>query len=85
MLLISAQDRLRLKVLGEVSAGSMSLPATALKLGPSYRPMRRVRRRHEQDGDAGLMHRLRGKRSNRMSNETVRAKCPDERTLDREG
>jgi transposase len=74
MLLMNAKERLRLRVLGEVSAGSMSLAEAALKLGLSYRQMRRVRRRHEQDGDAGLVHRLRGKQSNRKSDVAVRAK-----------
>jgi transposase len=60
--------------LAEVSTGSLSLSLAALKLGLSYRQMRRLRRRYEQDGDAGLVHRLRGRRSNRKSVETVRTK-----------
>jgi transposase len=72
MLLMNAKERLRLRVLAEVSAGSMSLPEAAVKLNLSYRQMCRVRRRYEQDGDAGLVHRLRGKQSSRKSDQAVR-------------
>ena len=71
---MSAKERLRMKVLAEVSAGSVGLKEAAVKLGLSYRQMRRVRRRHTTDGDAGLVHRLRGKGSNRKSDEAVRSK-----------
>jgi transposase len=74
MLVMSAKERLRLRVLAEVSTGSMSLSAAALKLGLSYRQMRRVRRRHEREGDGGLVHRLRGKQSNRKIAAALRTK-----------
>ena len=74
MLLMSVKERLRLRVLAEVSAGSLSLSLAALKLGLSSRQLRRLRRGYEQDGDAGLVHRLRGQPSNRKSDEAVRTK-----------
>jgi transposase len=74
MLLMSAKERLRMRVLEQISAGSMSLGAAAAALGISYRQMRRIRRRHVQEGDAGLVHRLRGKTSNRRSDSAVREK-----------
>ncbi len=74
MLQMSSKERLRMKVLAEVSAGSLGLKAAAAKLGLSYRQMRRVRRVHYRDGDAGLVHRLRGKVSNRKCDDAVRLK-----------
>lgn len=72
--MMSAHERLRLAVLGRVGDGSMSLSQAALKLGLSYRQMRRVRQRHRDDGDGGLVHRLRGKPSNRKTDPAVREK-----------
>ena len=66
-LLMSAKERLRLKVLAGVADGSTSLPDAAARLGLSYRQMRRVRRRHAREGDGGLVHKLRGKASNRRT------------------
>lgn len=64
---MSAKERLRLKVLAEVSAGVLSLGEAAARLGVSYRQARRIRRRHEAGGDAGLVHGLRGRASNRKT------------------
>lgn len=50
----------------------MSLSQGASKLGISYRQMRRVRRRHAEGGDGGLVHRSRGKASNRKTDPAVR-------------
>jgi transposase len=74
MLQMSANERLRLKVLAEVWAGRLGLREAALKLGLSYRQMRRVRQCHVHKGDVGLVHRLRGKTSNRKCDEAMRAK-----------
>ncbi len=64
---MSAEERLRMKVLAALADGSMSLSDAAAKLGLGTRQMRRVRRRHVKDGDGGLMHKLRGKGSNRKT------------------
>lgn len=72
--MMSAKERLRLKVLAEVANGSTSLSEAAATLGLSYRQMRRVRRRHVDGGDGGLVHRLRGQASNRKTPEAVRAR-----------
>ena len=71
---MSATERLRMKVLANVANGSTSLSDAAATLGLSYRQMRRVRRRHVDDGDGGLVHKLRGRASNRKTPEAVRAR-----------
>ncbi len=72
MLLMNAKERVRMAVLGRVREGSMSLSEAALKLGLSYRQMRRVRQRHLSEQDGGLVHKLRGKPSNRKTDPAVR-------------
>lgn len=74
MLLMNAKERLRMKVLAGVADGSMSLSAAAARLGVSTRQMRRLRRRHAKDEDGGLVHKLRGKGSNRKTDPAVREK-----------
>lgn len=64
---MSSKERLRLRVLGQLSGGALSLKEAALALGLSYRQMRRVRRRYQSKGDIGLVHQLRGKASNRRT------------------
>ncbi len=71
---MSAKERLRMKILARVANGSTSLCDAAATLGLSYRQMRRVRRRHVDDGDGGLVHKLRGKASNRKTSEAVRTR-----------
>ena len=71
---MSAKERLRMKVLAGVANGSTTLSAAAATLGLSYRQMRRVRRRHVDDGDGGLVHKLRGQASNRRTPEAVRTR-----------
>lgn len=71
---MSAKERLRLAVLTQVHEGLMSLSEGASKLGISYRQMRRVRRRQIDEGDSGLVHRLRGKASNRKTDPALRQK-----------
>ena len=71
---MSAKERLRLEVLTRVVDRQMSLGAAADRLGLSYRQMRRVRLRHHTLGDAGLVHGLRGKASNRRTDAKLRAK-----------
>ena len=69
---MSTKERLRLAVLARIREGSMSLSEAALKLGISYRQMRRIRLRHAGQGDNGLTHRLRGRSSNRKADPKVR-------------
>jgi len=71
-LLMSTKERLRIEVLARVRDGTMKLSEAASRLGVSYRQMRRVRRRHTVEGDAGLMHGLRGVASNHGTAPAVR-------------
>ncbi len=54
----------RLDVLQRVRAGHMSLIAAALAIGRSERQVRRLLRRYEGEGPAGLISRRRGRPSN---------------------
>ena len=72
---MSAKERLRLRVLESVAAGTLGLGQAAGRLGISYRQMRRIRQRHASEGDAGLVHRLRGRPSNRKTPGAVREKA----------
>jgi transposase len=64
-LLMSGKERRRLEVLGRVKSGELSLVKAAELLGMSYRQAKRVRARYQEEGDKGLVHRLRGRASNR--------------------
>ena len=61
---LSAQDRERLKVLHEVDQGHLRQIEAARRLRLSDRQVRRLQARVRQEGDAGIVHRLRGRRSN---------------------
>jgi len=72
---MSVKERDRLKVLGQLSSGELSRAEGARLLGLSERQLRRVVRRYEQEGDAGLVHRTRGRVSNRRIEEAVRSRA----------
>jgi hypothetical protein len=54
-----------LKVMAAVLKGARSQSAAARLLGKSSRQVQRIQRRLETEGDAGVVHKLRGKPSNR--------------------
>ena len=62
---MSKKERARLVELEQVAAGKVRLRAAAERLGLSYRQMKRVWRRYVAGGAAGLVHRSRGRASNR--------------------
>lgn len=64
-LLMSRKERLRKSVLERVAAGELSQAAAAGMLGVSVRQMKRICGRYRAEGDAGLVHRGRGRRSSR--------------------
>ena len=64
-LLMSPKERRRIAVLGEVKTGRLKVVEAAEALGLSCRQARRIWRRYQKDGDAGLVHRLRGRPSGR--------------------
>jgi hypothetical protein len=64
-LAMSVKERRRLEVFGRVKAQELSLSKGAELLGLSYRQAKRAWARYRDRGDAGLVHGLRGRASNR--------------------
>jgi transposase len=69
---MSSKERIRLEALRRVTRAELTVAAAAELMGLSLRQARRVWRRFNSDGDAGLVHRHRGRASNRRSNEDLR-------------
>ncbi len=63
---MSRKERLRLEVLSGVRDGGLSLTKAGALLAISYRQMKRLWSRYQSAGDAGLVHGLRGRASNRQ-------------------
>src|SRR2546430_14671045 len=72
MLVLSTKDRDRLKILHEVKRKHLTQRAAAQQLGVSDRWVRKLLRRVKKEGDRGVVHRLRGRVSNRRLPEKVR-------------
>ena len=62
---MSGKERRRLEVFSRVQAQELSLGKAAELLGICYRQAKRAWARYREQGDAGLVHRLRGRASNR--------------------
>ena len=58
---MSQKERERIPVMKAIGKGELKLVKAAELLGVSYRQTRRIWRRYLADGDAGLVHRTRGK------------------------
>ena len=71
---MSVKERDRLKVLHEVEQGHLTQRAAAEQLGVTDRWVRKLLVRMKEEGDGGIVHRLRGRESNRRLAESVRAK-----------
>ncbi len=69
---MSVSERNRLEVFGRVKRGEMTVVSAAALCGLSLRQGRRVWKRFKELGDAGLVHRLRGRLSNRRMSEELR-------------
>jgi transposase len=72
---MSRKERRRLEVLSRVGDGSLSLAQASELLGISYRQVKRLWSRYQREGDAGLPHRLRGRSSNRQSDEGLKSQA----------
>jgi transposase len=70
---MSREERARLEVFGRVRDGHLTVVAAAAALGIGVRQARRLRRAHVERGDAGLVHGLRGRASNRKADDATRA------------
>jgi transposase len=68
---LSAKERERLKVLQQVEDGHLKQIEAARRLRLTERHIRRLQKRLRAEGDAGIVHRLRGRRSNRKIPESV--------------
>ncbi len=72
---MSTRERKRMTLMTRVAEGLLKLREAAEMMRVSYRQARRIRRRYQQEGDAGLVHQGRGRKSNRRrpDNERKRA------------
>lgn len=69
---MSRKERVRLEVFGRVKRGELTVVKAAAWLGLSERQARRIYKRFGLERDGGLVHRLRGRRSNRRIAQAVR-------------
>jgi hypothetical protein len=74
MLMLSGKERDRMKVLREVKRGHLTQRWAAGQRGVTDRWVRKLLVRIKQEGDGGIVHRLRGRESNRRLPESRRAK-----------
>jgi transposase len=72
ILSMSMKERERLKVFSRVEAGELKLVEGADILGMSYRQGQRMMARYRAEGDGGIVHRARGRPSNRGAGKEVR-------------
>jgi len=72
---MSVKERDRLKVMAALSEERLKQGKAAALLGLSTRQVRRILRRYRSQGDAGLVHRSRGRPSNRKTPQAVRRKA----------
>jgi hypothetical protein len=69
---MSAKERIRMESLYRVKRGELTVVAGAELMGLSLRQARRVWKRFKESGDGGLVHRLRGRLSNRRLSPELR-------------
>src|SRR6476646_4760698 len=72
-LLMNSKDRKRLVLLTQVKKGSLSLAQAGRTLGVCYRQAKRIWQRFQQRGDAGWVHRSRGRPGARRKKARFRA------------
>ena len=72
-LAMNRKERARVEVMSRVRDGQVTLAAAAAQLGLSYRQAKRVKARYAAGGDAGLVHRLRGRASNNKADDAARS------------
>jgi hypothetical protein len=72
---LSARERERLKVLQQVEEGHLKQVEAARRLRLTDRHVRRLQARLRREGDRGIVHRLRGHRSNRKIPEAMRQRA----------
>ena len=70
---MSRKERERMKVMAGVAEAELTLVGAGELMGVCYRQSKRIWRRYQADGDAGLVHRLRGRPSARRKPPQLRA------------
>jgi transposase len=70
---MSRKERNRITIMAGVKAKELSQVQAGELLGVSYRQAKRIWRRYQDEGDAGLVHRLRGKPGLRCKAPALRA------------
>ena len=70
---MSGKERERLTIMAGVTEQELTLVQAGELMGVCYRQSKRIWRRYQDDGDAGLVHRLRGKPSARRKPPALRA------------
>ena len=70
---MSGKERKRMVVLTEVKQGKLSVAAAGRALGVCYRQAKRIWQRFKKKGEAGLLHRSRGKPGPRRKAAALRA------------
>jgi transposase len=73
ILLMSGKERKRMVVLAEVKRGKLSVAAAGRLFGVCYRQAKRIWRRFKKQGEAGLLHRSRGRPGPRHKTAKLRA------------
>ena len=71
-ILMSRRERNRLAVLAQVKSGELTLVTAGEVMALTYRQAKRVWRRYRLEGDAGLVHRSRGRPSPRRKSPALR-------------
>src|SRR4051812_28900193 len=72
-LTMSAAERRRVEVMSRVRDGHLTVAAAAAALGVSERQAWRLKARYAGGGDAGLIHKLRGRASDNQADDAARA------------
>src|SRR4051812_35929640 len=73
VLAMSVKERKRLELLSRMRDGELSVSESARLLGISERQAWRLKARYVKESDVGLVHGLRGRASNRKTDEAVRS------------
>jgi hypothetical protein len=71
---MTSKERKRMAVMVRLSRGDLTQAEAGEELGVSVRQIRRIKRRWGQEGDGGVIHRGRGRRSNHAHREKFRLK-----------
>jgi len=71
-LMMSRRERQRVEILSRVKDGQIKLSKAAELMGVSYRQSKRLWRDYQREGDAALVHGLRGRSGNRAATASLR-------------